>query len=119
MIRKLECFRDERGSLSPLDFKNLPFDPKRCFFVFNAPKGTRRGDHAHYITEQYLICLSGEVDVGIIDGDGEKVYTLNPTDAILIPKLCWDYQIFKTGKDLLVVLASTEYDKLYRKQTTF
>ena len=111
MIRSLECFKDDRGSLYPFEFKNLPFQPKRCFIVSDTPKGVRRGDHAHYKTEQYLVCLKGQIDVGIINSEGEKVYTLNPMDAVLVPKLCWDYQIFKTGEDLLIVLASTNYDK--------
>jgi len=110
MIRNLESFKDERGALFPLEFKNLPFKPKRCFIVSDTPKNVRRGDHAHYKTEQYLICLKGEIDVGLRDAKGEKLYTLYPMDAILVPRLCWDYQVFKTGEDILLVLASTDYD---------
>jgi len=111
MITSLQCFKDSRGSLFPLEFKDLTFEPKRCFIVDGTPKGTRRGDHAHFNTEQYLICLKGEIDVGIINEYGETVTTIKSMEGILIPKMSWDYQIFKTGDDMLLVLASTEFDR--------
>lgn len=110
IINRLNCFKDSRGVLSPMEFSKLPFTPKRCFFVTEVPKGVTRGNHAHFKTEQYLICLSGNITVGVIDSEGERTMDLSAGDSVYIPKLCWDYQVFNTGEDILFVLASTEYN---------
>lgn len=107
----LTRFTDDRGDLYPLNFSDLPFKPKRFFLISNAPKNKIRGNHAHYKTKQYLICLKGEIEVFIHDGKKEEKIILNEMDEIYIPNKCWDYQVFKTGEDILAVFASTEYDK--------
>ena len=107
----LENFSDERGHLYPLEFDRIPFTPKRLFIVSDVPKGEVRGEHAHYKTEQFLICLSGEIEVILEKGDGETRVTLTPFQGVHVPSMVWDSQVFKTGKDNLLVLASTHYDK--------
>ena len=110
-IEKLKRFRDKRGDLLPLNFSTLPFQPKRLFLVTNVPKGERRGDHAHFSTKQFLLCLRGEIDVELFDGKKTQVYTIIEGEGIYIPEMTWDSQVFKTGDDLLLVIASTEYDE--------
>ena len=110
-IEKLKRFKDGRGDLLPLNFSNLPFVPKRTFLVINVPKGVRRGDHAHFSTKQFLICLKGEICVELFDGDITLSYDLKEGDGIYVPEMMWDSQVFKTGEDLLLVFASTEYNK--------
>jgi uncharacterized RmlC-like cupin family protein len=107
----LKCFSDERGNLYPLNFNELPFFPKRCFFITNVPKNFERGNHAHFTTKQYLICLSGKVDVILFDGKKEHSHTLEKGNSIYIPELVWDKQIFKEPNTVILVLASTEYDQ--------
>ena len=107
----LEKFEDTRGCLYPFDFDKIPFQPNRVFFVSEVPKGIKRGDHAHYETEQYLICLKGEVEVFLYDGEKTSSILLKPMQGVYVPKLIWDSQIFKTGEDILLVLASTDYNK--------
>lgn len=108
-IQSLEKFDDERGSLFPYSFTS--FIPRRLFIVSDVPKGERRGGHAHYETEQFLICLRGSIEVFLHDGKREVSKILEPMQGIHIPNLMWDSQIFKTGDDLLLVLASTDYDR--------
>ena len=110
-IQSLESFSDTRGDLYPLDFERVPFVPKRLFIVSDVPRGEVRGEHAHYQTEQFLICMAGEIEVVLYDGKEESKITLLPFEGVHIPHLIWDYQIFKTGKDILLVLASTSYDR--------
>ena len=110
-IESLKSFTDDRGVLRPFSFSELPFSPKRMFLVSDAPKGIMRGEHAHYETEQFLICLEGEITVYLYDGVKDSVKTLKPFQGIYVPKMVWDSQKFNTGKDILLVLASTEYDK--------
>ena len=39
---------DERGSLISLEEnKNIPFEIKRVYYIFNTVEGSRRGFHAH------------------------------------------------------------------------
>jgi UDP-2-acetamido-3-amino-2,3-dideoxy-glucuronate N-acetyltransferase len=110
-IESLKCFSDIRGNLHPICLSELPFSPKRLFLVSDVPKGEERGGHAHYITEQYLICLKGEIEVLLYDGEEKVSKVLKPMQGIYIPNLVWDSQVFRTEDDLLLVLASTDYDR--------
>ena len=110
-VESLKAYTDERGVLHPLNFDELPFHPKRMFMVSQVPKGMRRGDHAHYETEQFLLCLAGEVEVLLDNGQETTSTMLTPMQGLYIPKLVWDSQIFKTGNEVLLVLASTDYDR--------
>ena len=104
-------FEDERGSLLPINLKEIPFDVKRVFTVYNVPKDTIRGDHAHYQTKQYLICVKGMIKVILESGENETTETiLKKGDSIFIDKLVWDSQQFLTGDDVMLVFANTEYN---------
>ena len=109
-VEKLKRFRDVRGDLLPLNFSDLPFTPKRIFIVTRVPKGVKRGDHAHYTTKQLLICLKGVINVELFDGVQSFESTLEEGESIYVPEMMWDSQVFKTGEDILMVLASTDYD---------
>ena len=109
-IEKLKRFKDSRGDLLPLNFSNLPFTPKRIFMVTQVPKNVKRGDHAHYTTKQLLVCLKGVIDVELFDGVRSFKSTLEEGDSLYVPEMVWDSQVFKTGEDILMVLASTDYD---------
>lgn len=110
-IESLKGYTDERGVLHPLNFDELPFIPKRMFLVSKVPAGVKRGDHSHHVTEQFLVCLKGEIDVLLYDGQTTSVTTLKPMQGVHVPNLIWDSQIFKTGDDILLVLASTDYNR--------
>lgn len=109
-IEKLKTYKDDRGDLLPLNFSTLPFIPRRLFLVANVPKNERRGDHAHYSTKQFLLCLRGEIEVELFDGKSTNTYTIIEGEGIYVPEMIWDSQVFKTGDDLLLVVASTEYN---------
>ena len=101
---------DERGTLLPLDFDDLPFIPKRLFYVSNVPNGTTRGGHAHKKCRQVFVCLAGEIDVDLYDGIHNKEITLHPNQAIEIPTMVWSTQEFyKNG--IAIVLSSEKYDE--------
>lgn len=110
-IESLKGYTDERGVLHPLNFDELPFTPRRMFLVSEVPAGVKRGEHAHHVTEQFLVCLKGEIDVLLYDGRTTSVTTLRPMQGVHVPSLIWDSQIFKTGDDVLLVLASTDYNR--------
>lgn len=110
-VESLKTYTDIRGDLCPLSFSEVPFSPKRMFIVSNVPKGVERGGHAHYETEQYLVCLSGEIEVQLYNGISTTSSLLKPMQGVFVPKLTWDSQIFKSDNALLLVLASTEYSE--------
>lgn len=108
---KNNIFTDIRGGdLIPIEFYNLKFKPKRIFTVSGVPKNHIRGEHAHYETEQLLICVRGEILVGLDDGKNITETILKKGEAIYIDKMIWDYQQFLTGDEFMVVLSSTNYD---------
>lgn len=111
MIIKNNIFNDERGgNLIPIEFYDIKFIPKRIFTVSGVPKNHIRGEHAHYETEQLLICVNGEILVGLDDGKNVTETILKNGDGIYINKMIWDYQQFLTGDEFMVVLSSTNYD---------
>lgn len=107
----LNKFSDERGVLVPLEFNNLPFIPKRAFYVYDVPKDTWRGEHAHYKTEQFLICLKGKIHVRLESKKGIEEITLNESDTCFIDKMVWDSQKFLVEDSVLLVICSTNFDK--------
>ena len=56
---------DIRGGLAvgELD-RELPFQPKQFFLVFDAPSRKVRGEHAHKNLHQFLVCVKGELGPG-------------------------------------------------------
>lgn len=103
---------DMRGSLSVAEYeKNIPFIPKRCFWVFDVPSREVRGEHAHKSLHQYLICVKGSVSVVLDDATTRTELVLDkPNLGLHIPPLVWGIQ-YKYSKDaVLVVLASDAYD---------
>ena len=107
---KFKPFLDDRGSLIPIEFNSLPFIPIRAFVVSDVPKNTIRGNHSHYTTKQYLLCLEGQIEVILHDGINESKILLEKNEGVLVPELIWDSQKFLTKKSQLVVFCSTNYD---------
>lgn len=106
-------FSDVRGGyLIPIEFNSLTFQPKRIFSVSDVPTNHTRGEHAHHTTEQVLLCVKGSIAVHLDNGktNGPVTTILLPGQSIYIPKMVWDSQTFLTGRDFMVVLASTHYD---------
>lgn len=64
---KIKCYKESNGCLFPIDLSYLPFEPKRIFYVTNTPKGEIRGKHAHFNTQQILVCIQGIILVKLYD----------------------------------------------------
>ena len=109
---KLKSYTDERGgSLIPIDLKSIPFESKRCFIVSDVPKGSIRGEHAHYETCQLFVCLSGQIEMTLFDGKVEKNFTLRSGESAVIDKLVWGRQKYLTGNETALVFCSTDYER--------
>ena len=57
MLKNWPVFKDQDGTLVPIELKDLPFEVKRIFYVCNVPKGEERGMHAHYETKHRIFFL--------------------------------------------------------------
>jgi UDP-2-acetamido-3-amino-2,3-dideoxy-glucuronate N-acetyltransferase len=100
---------EDNGILTPIEGEELPFSIERVFYIYNVPSGDIRGCHAHFRTEQLLLCLHGTVKVICKDGKNEKCYLLDsPQKGLYIPPLIWDEQIYG-DEAVLVSLCSTPY----------
>lgn len=118
-MQDLYKYEDERGILVPIDVTDLPFIPKRFFYVYNVPKDTWRGGHAHYETQQILICICGQILVKLESNDKDEEFILEEGQTCFIDKMIWDSQKFLTENSILLVLCSTKYDKsdyIYNKK---
>ena len=101
-------FTDSRGSLSFAEFgENLPFDPKRCFWIYDVPSNQTRGEHAHKELHEFLICVKGSITVRLDDSLNKSEVVLdNPQLGLHIPPLVWASQYNYTPDAVLFVLAS-------------
>lgn len=111
-IFNFRSFKESDGVLVPIESGyDIPFKIERVFYVFNVNNQNDRGKHSHYKTKQILICLNGEIDVIVDDGNKRKTITINDKfTGIFIPEMIWDEQIYKTEDSLLMVLCDTHYD---------
>jgi UDP-2-acetamido-3-amino-2,3-dideoxy-glucuronate N-acetyltransferase len=112
VLYKLPLIPDMRGSLSAAEYeKQIPFMPKRCFWVFDVPSQEIRGEHAHKKLHQYLICLKGSVNVIVDDGINRIEVALDkPNLGLHISPKVWGIQYKYSSDAVLFVLASEVYD---------
>jgi len=108
----LKTFTEPDGKLTPIEFdKDISFDVKRMFYVYDVHDQNDRGKHSHYKTKQILIAINGGVTVICDDGKKRRNYVLNePNKALLIPELIWDEQVYHSENSVLLVLSNTNYD---------
>jgi len=109
---ELNHVTDLRGDLCVAEIENdLPFIPKRVFFVYNVPNSRVRGEHVHRELHEYLVCVSGSVSVVVDDGKQREEHVLDkPWVGLHLPPRVWR-SLFKFSSDaVLMVFASHEYD---------
>lgn len=111
-LHRLQHVKDLRGDLSAIEWeKELPFTPKRAFFVYNVPNADVRGEHAHKICHQFLLCVQGTAAVVVDDGQNREEFLLNERHiGIYIPPGIWSTQYKYSADSVLFVLASHRYD---------
>jgi acetyltransferase-like isoleucine patch superfamily enzyme/dTDP-4-dehydrorhamnose 3,5-epimerase-like enzyme len=112
-VERFAEFSDLRGKLTAgeLPGDGIPFEPRRWFLVYDVPSREVRGEHAHRTCHQFLICVSGRVNVAVDDGEqrGEVVLD-DPTVGIYVPPRVWASQYRYDDDAVLLVLASHPYD---------
>jgi dTDP-4-dehydrorhamnose 3,5-epimerase-like enzyme len=108
---ELPKIRDNRGNLTFLESnRHIPFEIKRVFYVYDIPSGEDRGAHAHFDLHQFIICLSGSLDVKLDDGTRQRTVHLNrPWIGLHIPPMIWASEGNFDPNTVYVVLASDYY----------
>jgi len=102
---------DLRGNLSVVESKDIPFIPKRFFWIFDVPDKEIRGEHAHKVQEQFLICLKGNVTVLADNGSVRGEIVLDkPNVGFYIPPMIWAVEYKYSHDAVLLVFTSDVYD---------
>lgn len=112
-IINLSKIQNKAGNITVLENgKNLPFDVKRIYYLYDIPGGEARGGHAHYELEQYIIAASGSFNITLDDGMNRKtIFLSRPNFALhIVPGLWREIDNFSSGS-ICMVLASIEYSE--------
>lgn len=112
-LHRFKLVQDMRGNLSVGEFlKDIPFEPKRYFIVFDVPSKETRGEHAHIQCHQFLICIKGSCSVVADNGSTRCEVSLDaPNKGIYLPPLTWGIQYKYSSDAVLLVFASHAYDE--------
>jgi hypothetical protein len=104
---------DPRGNLTFIEAgRQIPFDLKRVFFLYDVPGGESRAGHANRELEELIVAASGSFDVVIDDGAERRSFSMNRSYLGLhVPGMLWrDITNFSSGS-VCLVLASEFYDE--------
>ena len=106
------AYGDNYGKVIAVEsLKDIPFDIKRVYYMYDTTAGVVRGKHAHRNLEQVLICVSGNCKISFEDGRDKKVFMLDkPNEWLYMPKNIWGEQFDFSEGTVLLVLASELYD---------
>lgn len=112
-IINLPKIGDRRGNLSFIEeFKQVPFKIQRAFWIYDVPGGEKRGGHAYYENEEFIVALSGSFDVVLDNGTEKKIFSLNRSYyGLLVPKGWWRQMENFSTNSVALILASTPYVK--------
>lgn len=122
-IIELPKIADTRGNLTVIENnKNIPFEIKRVYYLYDVPGGAERAGHAHKVLKQFLVAMSGSFDVVIDDGYEKVTYHLNRAYyGLYICPMVWREIVNFSSGSVCMALASDFYDEsdYYRKYENF
>jgi acetyltransferase-like isoleucine patch superfamily enzyme len=111
-LHRLLLVDDLRGTLTVGEAPTqIPFTPRRYFMVFDVPGKEVRGEHAHRVCHQFLVCARGSLSVVVDNGETSEEIVLDaPNLGLYVPPLIWAAQYQYSSDALLLVVASHPYD---------
>lgn len=110
---KFRLISDARGSLIAIEqLKDIPFEIKRVYYIFDVAEGAHRGFHAHKKLQQLMFCPHGSCKIRLDDGT-EKMEILldSPDKGLLVKSNVWREMYDFSPGTVLMVLASDYYDE--------
>lgn len=112
VILPLNKIHNRAGNITIVEGnKNVPFDVKRIYYLYDIPGGEDRGGHAHKELRQLIVAASGSFNVLLDDGINKKIVTLNRPDngLLVVPEIWRQLMEFSSGA-ICLVLASEVYN---------
>ena len=102
---------DKRGMLVALEeMKDIPFEVKRVYYMYDTVAGVRRGYHAHKALQQILIAIHGSCKIHLDDGnDTAEVVLDKPYEGLYLSNNVWREMYDFSPDAVLMVLASEVY----------
>lgn len=104
---------DARGQLVAIEaMKDLPFEIKRVYYIYDTLPDVRRGFHAHRNLQQILVCVNGSCKIHLDNGfETTEVVLDRPDRGLYISNDMWREMYDFTPGAVLLVLASAYYDE--------
>lgn len=104
---------DDRGMLVAIEeMKDIPFEIKRVYYMYDTIEGVRRGFHAHKCLQQILIPIHGTCKIHLDDGtETAEVVLDKPFEGLYISNDIWREMYDFSPDAVLMVLASEFYDE--------
>lgn len=106
---KFRTFKDERGSLTPIELKDyVDFPVKRVYFLTDVVAS--RGGHAVKGEKKIYVCQKGSLKARFHDGNEWIEFELNgPDDGIIMNEMCFrDFSDFSPDA-VLMAISSVNY----------
>lgn len=109
-IKKIETYG---GSLSFFEKgKEINFDIKRIYYIYEFSQKTKRGFHAHKNLKQVMWCPHGAIEINFTDGKNKSKFILDdPTKILVVSKGYWREFISLKENSILCVGASDIYSE--------
>lgn len=113
VILPLNKIHNRAGNITIIEGqRNVPFNVKRIYYLYDIPGGEIRGGHAHKELYQLVVSASGSFEVLLDDGQNKKNITLNRPDngLLIVPGIWRELREFSSGA-ICLVMASHIYDE--------
>jgi len=109
---ELPKLQSRSGNITPVsNNKEVPFEIKRIFYIYDIPGGEDRGAHAHKECHQFLIAASGSFEIELNDGVTKRTIMLNrPYYGLHIPPGIWAAEKGFSSGAICLVLTSHGYN---------
>ena len=112
-VIELSKINNRAGNITVVEnFRDIPFNIKRVFYIYDIPGGEDRGAHAHKECHQFLIAASGAFEVELNDGRNKRTVSLNrPYFGLHIPPGIWAAEKAFSSGAICLVLTSHKYNE--------
>ena len=107
---KFQYYDDNRGSLVVAETeKEIPFDIKRLYYIYDVGSEAERGFHSHKKLEQVYIDIHGRMKVSLFDGVNKREIVLDdPKQGLYIGHNVWR-TISEFSPDAVLLVAASEH----------